>query len=85
MSDGQSGTHIPSGEGRSVWLVGDLITVKVTSEDTEGVFSVLEETTPPQGGPPPHIHHQEDELIHVLEGEVELLVGDRTIREAAGA
>ncbi len=85
MSGSQSGTHIPSGEGKSVWLVGDLITVKVTSEDTEGVFSVLEETTPPQGGPPPHIHHQEDEWIYVLEGEVELLVGDRTIRDTAGA
>ena len=45
----------------------------------------MEETTPPQGGPPPHIHHLEDELIYVLEGEVELLVGERTIRETAGA
>jgi hypothetical protein len=33
--------------------------------------------------PPPHIHHREDE-IYVLEGEVVVSVGDRTIRVTPG-
>ena len=85
MAEGQSGTHVPPGAGRSVWLVGDLITGKVASEETDGAFSLVEERTPPQGGPPPHIHQQEHETLYVLEGEVEFLVGERTIRAGAGS
>jgi mannose-6-phosphate isomerase-like protein (cupin superfamily) len=73
------------GEGRSVWLVGDLITVKVSSEETGGAYSLLEETTPPEGGPPPHLHANEDETLYVLEGEVDFLVGDQITRAGAGS
>jgi mannose-6-phosphate isomerase-like protein (cupin superfamily) len=68
-----------------VWLVGDLITVKVGSEDTNGAFSIAEKRTPPQGGPPPHLHQQEGEVLYGLEGEVEFLVGERTIRADTGS
>jgi mannose-6-phosphate isomerase-like protein (cupin superfamily) len=85
MSHSQSGTYVSPGEGESVWLVGDLITVKVASGDTDGAFSIAEETTPPQGGPPPHLHQQEGEVLYVLEGEVEFLVGERTIRAGTGS
>jgi quercetin dioxygenase-like cupin family protein len=69
MSESQSGTHLSPSEGELVWLVGDLITVKVASEDTNGEFSIVEESTPPQGGPPPHLHQQEGEALYVLEGK----------------
>ena len=68
-----------------MWLVGDLITVKVASEDTDGAFAIVEESTPPQGGPPPHFHQQQGEALYVLEGEVEVLVGERTIRAGTGS
>ena len=73
------------GEGRSVWLVGDLITVKVSGEETGSAYSLMEDKTPPGGGPPPHVHANEDESFYVLEGEVELLIGERTVRVAAGS
>jgi len=73
------------GEGRSVWLVGDLITVKVSSEQTGGAFAVAEERTPPQGGPPAHLHTNEDETLYVLEGEVDFLLGDQIISAGAGS
>ncbi len=73
------------GEGRSVWLVGDCITVKVASEDTGGAYSLVEEITPSQGGPPPHLHRQEDEALYVLEGEVEFLLGEESIPAGAGS
>jgi quercetin dioxygenase-like cupin family protein len=85
MSEIQRGTHVPPGEGESVWLVGDLIEVKLASEDTGGAYSMVEETSPPQGGPPPHIHHNVDEALYVLEGEVEFMAGEQTIRASAGA
>src|SRR3989337_1182257 len=85
MSEIQRGTLVPPGEGESVWLVGDLIEVKLASEDTGGADSMAEGTSPPGGGTPPHIHHNEDEALYVVEGEVEMLLDDRTTRASAGS
>jgi quercetin dioxygenase-like cupin family protein len=85
MLEGNSGAYAPPDGGDPVWLVGDRITVKLTSEDTGGVYSVAEEISPPLGGPPPHIHSQEDETFYVLEGEVEFLLGEDTIEAGAGS
>ena len=77
--------HIPPDEGETLWFVGDLITLKMVGEDTAGAFALAEEITPPQGGPPPHMHTREDEAFLVLEGELEFVVGDRTITASAGS
>lgn len=77
--------YVEPGVGKSVWVVGLLITVKVASQDTGGVFSLIETIEPPQGGPPPHVHRDVDEMLYVLEGEVEFVVGERTIRAGAGS
>ena len=50
MSEGKSRPHTAApGEGESVWLVGDSITLRLTSEDTGGAFSLFEGTIPPGG------------------------------------
>ena len=84
MSEGKSRTHTAPGEGESVWLVGDLIEVKLSAEDTGGAYSMIDETSPPGGGPPPHLHRDEDEAFCVLEGEVEFLLGEGTIPAGTG-
>jgi len=81
----RSATHVPPGEGASVWLLGDLYTFKAVSEDTGGAFALWETVSPPESGPPPHLHRREDETFYVLEGELEFLVGDDTIRAGAGS
>ena len=53
MLEGNGGAYAPPDGGDSVWLVGDRITVKLTSEDTGGVYSVAGEVSPPQGGAAP--------------------------------
>jgi quercetin dioxygenase-like cupin family protein len=67
------------------WVVGDLVTFKISGEDAAGAFTLGEEIIPPQGGPPPHTHTREDETFYVLEGELEFVVGGRTISAAAGS
>jgi quercetin dioxygenase-like cupin family protein len=54
-------------EGR-VWNVGGPMVCKVSSEDTQGAYTVLELTLPPGSGAPLHIHRREDEVFYVLEG-----------------
>ena len=77
--------HVPAGEGRAIWLVGDTYTFKATADDTNGAFTLWEAIVPPQAGPPPHIHHWQDEGYYILEGQLEVLDHDRTIAASAGS
>jgi quercetin dioxygenase-like cupin family protein len=66
-------THVPPGEGRSLWVLGELVTYKTTSEQTGGAYSLFEVTTQPGGGVLPHVQHREDESFYILHGEYEFL------------
>jgi len=79
--------HVPPGEGsKSLWVFGELVTYKVTSVQTGGVYSLFEVATHPGGGPSPHVQHREDESFYVLEGEYEFLDDDgRIVRAGPGS
>ena len=78
--------HIPPGEGRrSLWVLGELLTYKVASQNTGGAYSLFEVATQPGGGSPPHVQHREAESFYVLEGQFELLSGKETLRLGAGS
>ncbi len=78
--------YVGPGEGRAVWILGgQLLTLKVTAEQTGGAYSLFEDTVPPQNGTLPHIHHREDESFYVVEGEFEFLRDGETIRAGAGS
>src|SRR4051812_36649420 len=62
-------TVLHAGEGRGHWLVQELLTPLVTGEQTDGAFSITMGISQPGGGPLPHVHHREDELFYVIEGE----------------
>ena len=68
----------------SVWYNGSLMTFLATSEDTHGQFALIEAVATKGNVPPPHIHHREDEIFYVLEGEIVVSVGDRTIKGTPG-
>ncbi len=57
-------------------VFGEPVNVLVTSDETGRSFAAIHQTSPPGGGPPPHIHHKEDEIFTVIEGEFEILHGD---------
>jgi hypothetical protein len=38
-------THVPPGEGCSLWVLGELVTYKTPSEQTGGAYSLFEVTT----------------------------------------
>ncbi len=63
------GLRLQSGPGR------DLI-FKVTGEDTGGAFDYFIVEVAPRGGPPLHVHHKQDETIHVLKGQFKIRIGD---------
>ena len=85
MAAGREAYVLAPGEGRSIDLGAFGMTVKATSEETGGVFSLLEADEPPGFGPPLHIHHDAAEAFYVLEGEYVMFLDDREVRCPAGA
>ena len=71
-------------EGKSINVLGDMQTIKLTGKDTNGLFTLIEEENIPGTSIPPHVHDNEDEIFKVLEGQMELTVGDKTTVLKAG-
>lgn len=65
------GQRVGSGPGR------DLI-FKLTGDQTGGAFDYFIVEVAPRGGPPLHVHHKQDETIHVLKGVFKVQIGDDT-------
>jgi len=78
-------THVPPDGGRSLWVLGELVTHKTASDQTGGAYALFEATAQPGDGPPPHVQHREDESFYILEGEYEFAVEGHTTRVGAGS
>ena len=63
------GLRLNSGTGR------DLI-FKVTGDDTDGAFDYFIVQVAPRSGPPLHVHHIQEETIHVLKGHFKIKIGE---------
>jgi quercetin dioxygenase-like cupin family protein len=63
------GLRLQSGPGR------DLV-FKLTGDDTDGALDYFIVEVAPHGGPPLHIHHEQEETLHVLSGRFKVRVGD---------
>ena len=57
---------------------------KIKSSATNGVFSVMEFVTPPGKGVALHVHEREDELVYLLEGEIEVTLGNQKMKAVPG-
>ena len=66
------------------WGFGSLWSPLVSSEQTHGRYSIVEQLMPGKSGPPPHIHKQSDEVFYILEGQVNLQLGDAVSSAEAG-
>lgn len=63
--------------GEAWWILANHQVMKLTSRDTGGALALWFETVPPGGGPPAHVHHAEDEIFIVMEGEITFRSEDR--------
>jgi len=84
MSFSHGGVVLGAGEGKTISVLGDSYTYKAAKEETGGAYALIEGTVVGDG-PPPHIHTTEEEAFYVLEGELNVLVGERTVTATAGA
>jgi quercetin dioxygenase-like cupin family protein len=75
------------GEGEAWWWMGGLATIKATTEQTGGQYTLVEILVPelPMEESLLHVHHFEDEGFYILEGEMTFYVGDQTIKARPGS
>jgi mannose-6-phosphate isomerase-like protein (cupin superfamily) len=58
-------------------FLGVQMKILLSSADTGGQFSLVEGTMPPGGDGGLHIHLREDESMHLLEGQIEVTIGEK--------
>jgi quercetin dioxygenase-like cupin family protein len=74
---------LPPGSGQAINVIGDNMLIRLTGEDTGGAFTLLEQTNVPGFGIPMHVHKNEDELFHIIEGSIAFTVGDQSLVASA--
>jgi mannose-6-phosphate isomerase-like protein (cupin superfamily) len=68
----------------STWYKGILISNLATELDTGGAFEFVVTRMKKGTEPPPHMHEREHEMFYILEGMIDVYVGDECFRAAAG-
>jgi len=78
MTENKNAAIIPAspkvvlnGQGQSQNVLGDVQTIKLSGQDTGGLFTILENYNDPGVGIPMHLHENEDEIFHIIEGQME--------------
>ena len=68
----------------SYWYIGHLMSILISSKDTNGSFSLIHGYEIKGLEPPPHIHTKEDESFYLLSGEINYAVGDEVFKAKKG-
>lgn len=84
--DASAPVVVPPGTARTIEFPGARTSVLLEDAATQGGVAFAElRVEPGSFGAPPHVHRDEDEYVYVLEGEVQLLTGERVVPAPAGA
>lgn len=75
-ASGSTPSVVPEPDGQALWSVGALQVVKADAETTGGAFALIEQVVPPGYETPYHVHHAEDELFYILDGEIDCYYGE---------
>jgi mannose-6-phosphate isomerase-like protein (cupin superfamily) len=73
---------VAPGSGKMLKLMG--VTHKLTSAQTGAGYYLCEAVFGPESGSPLHIHHHEDEVIHVLEGAIDVRLDKEKLHAPVG-
>jgi quercetin dioxygenase-like cupin family protein len=76
---------VPAGDGNHHFFLNHLATVKVAAGESDSGLSLVEFTAPRGFGTPLHVHIEEDELMYVLDGEIQIGLGEDATVVSTGA
>lgn len=67
----------PHVQDQELWFLNTLVAIRRPSAAGSDGVSIIEHCMPFGEAPPQHVHHDEDEVFHILEGRIRFRVGDR--------
>lgn len=71
---------VAAGDGDHLHFLNHLATVKASAHQTGSAINAVEFTAPRGFGPPLHVHHEEDELMYLVDGQIRFrAAGDETL------
>jgi len=70
--------------GEALWFGNSFIVIKLASAQGADALCVIEHWLPYGDSPPLHVHRNEDEVFHVLEGRMRFRLGDQEVVAGAG-
>ena len=73
---------VPPGSGKVLKFLG--VTHKLTQHQTGGAYYLFEAEFDPESGNRLHVHRYEDEVVYVLEGAIEIRLGEQKLQASAG-
>jgi len=73
---------VPQDAGKVFEFLG--VTHKLTQQQTGGAYYLFEFEFDPESGNRLHVHQNEDEVVHVLKGVIEIRVGGQKLQAVAG-
>jgi quercetin dioxygenase-like cupin family protein len=88
-SGGTPAPHSPGyalgpGEGPSIWFQGGIVTMKARAHDSDCQFGLTEWYGPRDMVAPGHSHATDAEAFYILEGELDIGVGDTAYHATPG-
>jgi quercetin dioxygenase-like cupin family protein len=81
-SDDPQPIVVPPDSGRVLKFLG--VTHKLTHQQTSGACYLFEFEFDPESGNRLHVHSYEDEVVYVLEGAIEIRLGDQNLQAVTG-
>ncbi len=76
---------LQSDEGQRLHSMGALISIKATSDQTNGAFNLFEVSCPPGFATLLHIHYCEDVVVFVMDGTLSFFWSDEKKEAAPGS
>ncbi len=73
---------VPPTSGKALEFLG--VTHKLTGQHTGGAYYLFEFEFDRESGNRLHVHEHEDEVVHVLEGAIEIRVGGQKLQAVTG-
>jgi quercetin dioxygenase-like cupin family protein len=70
--------------GGGPWFIDTVARVLVDGEETNGNYSVVDSVGPQGNMPPLHVHQREDEVFHVVEGQLTVFLPGEAVELNAG-
>jgi mannose-6-phosphate isomerase-like protein (cupin superfamily) len=87
VAEVETRNHVISRAEEQRWLetaLGERLSIRVSSSDVGGAYTIIQAIFPPHSGPPLHVHLHEDEIFQITQGRLHFICNGEEFDAATG-